>query len=48
MKLIRIQVQKKNSDVDARAGALVGSSIKAWLFARVDDVATDLFVALQF
>jgi hypothetical protein len=25
----------------------VGSSIGAWLLARVDDVATDLFVALQ-
>ena len=25
----------------------VGSSEGAWLLARVDDVATDLFVALQ-
>jgi len=25
----------------------VGSSVGAWLFGRVDDVATDLFVALQ-
>jgi hypothetical protein len=25
----------------------VGSSIGAWLLARADDVATDLFVALQ-
>jgi hypothetical protein len=25
----------------------VGSSVVAWLLARVDDVATDLFVALQ-
>jgi len=25
----------------------VGGSVGAWLFARVDDVATDLFVALQ-
>ena len=25
----------------------VGSSVGAWLLARVDDVATDLFVALQ-
>ena len=47
MKLIRIQVRKKNSDVYARAGVLVGSLISAWLLARVDDVATGLFVALQ-
>ena len=25
----------------------VGSSVDAWLLARVDDVGTDLFVALQ-
>ena len=25
----------------------VGSSVGGWLLARVDDVATDLFVALQ-
>ncbi len=25
----------------------VGSSVGAWLLARVNDVATDLFVALQ-
>jgi len=54
MQLIRVQVRKKDSDAHARAGVLllvdesnVSSSVGAWLLDRVDDVGTDLFVALQ-
>ena len=45
---------KKNSDGSYRSRVLilvdesnVGSSVGAWLLDRVDDVGTDLFVALQ-
>ena len=54
MWLIRVRIRKKDSDAHSRAGVLllvhesnVSSSVGAWLLARVDDVATDLFVALQ-
>ena len=54
MKLIRVQVRKKDTNAHARVGVLllvdepnVGSSAGAWLLDRVDNVGTDLFVALQ-